>query len=180
MQFGAALGAARNWIERLRLELSLGGQPVLDLWLCPGSFEGYDFVPLDSAERLAEEAAAMENCVRTYARGIVSNRCRLWSIRKEGRRIADIEVRRDRGCPLVYLNEVSAARNEPAPNDIWWLATRWLHQHDLLSILPEPRKPGSVRPNAATWRRLWRPYWIAKRRFPKWLPIGPTWLHELW
>jgi hypothetical protein len=25
-----------------------------------------------------------------------------------------------------------------------------------------------------TWVSLWRPYWLAKRRIPDWLPIAPS------
>jgi hypothetical protein len=178
MQFDAAIGAARAWLDRLALELSLGETQVLDLWLRPGPFDGYEFVPLDSVESLVEEATAMENCVRTYASSIAANVCRLWSIRKDGRRIANLEVRRDSGHPLLYINQLTAVRNEDAPIEIWWLATRWLHQHDLITIRPERRR-GSL--SVAWWRRLWRPYWCAKRRFPSWLPLAPSWraIHEL-
>src|SRR5262249_11967967 len=60
MRFDAAIGAARAWHEQASFELGLGEWQVADLWLRPGPFDGYNFVPLDSAERLAEEAAAME------------------------------------------------------------------------------------------------------------------------
>jgi hypothetical protein len=174
MRFHTAALAAREWLARLRLELSLAGQPVVDLWLRPGPFEGYDFVPLDSVESLTEEAVAMENCVRKYAHNIAANWCRLWSIRKDGQRIADLEIRRSTGRPLIYMDELLAARNQDAPIEIWWLATRWLHQHDLMSIRPEDPR-GYWLPDGAAWRKLWRPYWLAKRQFPGWLPLGPSW-----
>jgi len=175
MRFDAAVGAARAWHEQLRLELGLGEWQVTDPWLQPGPFDDYDFVPLDSAERLAEEAAAMENCLRTYSYDIAEDHCRVWSIRREGQRIASFEVRRDQNRPLLHIAQLNGMRNEPAPIEIWWLATRWLHQHDLPSIRPEPRPPGAAQPDTATWRKLWRPYWLAKRRIPSWLPLGPSW-----
>jgi hypothetical protein len=36
------------------------------------------------------------------------------------------------------------------------------------------RKWGTVPLDRATWRSLWRPYWLAKRRIPEWLPIAPS------
>ena len=182
MRFDAAVGAARAWHEELRLELGLGEWQVADLWLQPGPFDGHDFVPLDSAERLAEEAAAMENCLRTYGYAVADDRCRVWSIRREGLRIASFEVRRDRDRPLLFIEQLNGTRNEPAPIEIWWLATRWLHRHDLLSIRPEPRPRAIVEPDTAAWRKLWRPYWLAKRQIPSWLPLGPSWgaFYALW
>jgi hypothetical protein len=175
MQFEAAIGAAQAWLDRLTLELSLGGEQLPDVWLSPGSFDGYDFVPLDSAERIVEEAAEMENCIRTYGRDLADDYCRLWSIRKDGQRIANLEIVRHDGRPLAYVGDLKAARNENAPIEIWWLATRWLHQHDLPSIRHEPRPREAAKPDTAAWRRLWRPYWLAQRRFPSWLPLGPSW-----
>jgi len=174
MQSDAATGAALAWLDRLVLGLTLGKERVADLWLHPGPFDGHEFVPLDSAESLTEEALAMENCVRTYAGRIAANRCRLWSIRRDGQRIATLEVRRDREHPLVHIAQLTSRRNEKAPIEVWWLATRWLHQHDLVSIRPEPRRGGPPFDGAA-WRKLWRPYWLAKRRFPAWLPLAPSW-----
>jgi hypothetical protein len=26
----------------------------------------------------------------------------------------------------------------------------------------------------ATWLSIWRPYWLAKRHIPEWLPIAPS------
>jgi hypothetical protein len=175
MQFDAAVDAAREWLDRVGIELSLGGRQVSDLWLRPGLFEGFDFVALDSAESLVEEAAAMENCVRTYAYDIASNYSRLWSIRRDGQPIADLEVRRDPGRPLVYVNQLKVARNEDAPIEIWLLVTRWLHEQTLASMRPEHRDFGGLPPDVAVWRTLWRPYWRAKRCFPAWLPLAPSW-----
>ncbi|MEA2928746.1 MAG: hypothetical protein QOG38_1174, partial [Hyphomicrobiales bacterium] len=33
---------------------------------------------------------------------------------------------------------------------------------------------GAVPLDAAAWRSLWRPYWLAKRRLPRWLPLAPS------
>ena len=171
MRYG--VDAAYAWLQRLRLELNFGGQPIVNPWVCPGPFEGYDFVPLDSAERIDQEATAMANCIRTYGRRIARNVCRLWSIRKDGQRIANLAIARHGSVPLLHIDELSGPHNEAVPIEIWWLATRWLHLHDLVSIRPAPRDPPP--PDTAVWRKVWRPYWLAKRRIPDWLPLTPTW-----
>jgi hypothetical protein len=171
--FNAALDAARAWLDRLRLELALGERPIANLWLRPGLFEGHDFVPLDTAERIDQEAAAMDNCLRGYVYNVADDYCRLWSIRRDGQRIATFEIRRDQ--PLLYINQLEAAGNERASTEIWWLATRWLHQHDLMSIGSPPRAGRDPQPDTAVWRKLWRPYWLAQRRLPAWLPLAPSW-----
>jgi hypothetical protein len=37
------------------------------------------------------------------------------------------------------------------------------------------RKYRESQPDIAAWRKLWRPYWCAKRRLPAWLPLTPSW-----
>jgi hypothetical protein len=175
MGFNAAHDAARTWLERVTLELSLGGRQVADPWLQPGPFDGHDFVPLDSAERIDQEASAMANCIRDYGYDVARDACRLWSIRRDGQRIANLDIRRYRGQPLLHVSELKAGRNEPASIELWWLVARWLHRHDLATILPEPRKHRDTKPDAAAWRKLWRPYWRATRRIPMWLPLSPSW-----
>ncbi len=41
MGFKAALAAARAWLDRVTLELSLGERQIADLWLRPGPFDGH-------------------------------------------------------------------------------------------------------------------------------------------
>jgi hypothetical protein len=180
MQFDAAVSAARAWRRRLILELMLGRGPIDDLWLRPGPFDGYDFVPLDTVGGLIEEAAAMENCVDAYGCDIAADHCRLWSIRREEQPIANLEIRRHSAGPL-FIGQLNGARNEAAPVEIWWLAMRWLHQHGLMSIRAEAPSGHRGEPDIAVWRRLWRPYWLAKRQLPVWLPLMPTWrvIHAL-
>jgi hypothetical protein len=74
--------------------------------------------------------------------------------------------------PLLIIRELRLARNNHAPVEVWWAATRWLHQHDLSRI--DLKQRSTVPLDAATWRTLWRPYWLAKRRIPAWLPLGPS------
>ena len=45
---------------------------------------------------------------------------------------------------------------------------------DLPAIDPKRPRWGTVPLVAAAWRSLWRPYWLAKRRLPTWLPLGPS------
>jgi len=173
MGFNAALDAARAWLNRLSIELAFGERPISDLWLRPGVFEGHDFVPLDTIESIDQEATAMDNCIRTYVYDVADGDCRLWSIRRDGERIANLEIRR--GRPLLHINQLKAARNKPASVEIWLLATRWLHQHDPMSVLAAKRARRDSPPDIALWRKLWRPYWLAKRRLPAWLPLAPSW-----
>lgn len=94
MQIGSALAAADAWSTMIALHVSLGSEKIADMWLQPGRVDGYDFIPLNSTTDISEEAEAMQNCLRTYGPNLAHNRSRLWSIRRNGQRVATLKSRR--------------------------------------------------------------------------------------
>lgn len=174
MRIGAALEAADAWRTTIGLHVSLGPQPIDDMWLQGGRLAGYDFVPLNSISAIAEEADAMRNCLRTYGYRVAYNRSRLWSVRRNGERVATLNV----GCrprdPLPNIIELEAAGNKDVSRELWWVARQWLHMHDLPQINIVPRGSNTTPFDRPTWLSLWRPYWLAKHRIPEWLPIAPS------
>jgi hypothetical protein len=53
-------------------------------------------------------------------------------------------------------------------------ARQWLHMHDLLQINMRRRDWDTALLDRTNWLSLWRPYWLAKRRIPEWLPVAPS------
>ena len=53
----------------------------------------------------------------------------------------------------------------------WYAARDWLHLSDASRFAPERFKWRVPSVDDAAWRALWRPYWLAKRRVPGWLPL---------
>ncbi|MES5483964.1 hypothetical protein QMZ05_14525 [Bradyrhizobium sp. INPA03-11B] len=174
MRLDTARAAANDWRTLLSLHLNLGSQPIADMWLQAGRVAGYDFVPLTSTADIAEEAEAMQNCLRTYGYNLAHNRSRLWSIRQHGRRVATLKVATRYRDPLPSIVELKGRRNGEMPAELWWAARQWLHMHDLSRVDMAQRIWGTVPLDRGTWRALWRPYWLAKRRIPEWLPIAPS------
>jgi hypothetical protein len=129
---------------------------------------------LASVSEIAEEAAAMRNCLRTYGDSLAHNRSRLWSMRKDGRRVATLSVAPRHHDPLLSVIQLKAAGNADVSSDVWWAARQWLHLHDLLRVDTKPRDWGTVPLDRATWISFWRPYWLAKRQIPEWLPLAPS------
>ncbi|WP_456668894.1 hypothetical protein [Bradyrhizobium sp. USDA 3240] len=174
MQIGSALAAADAWHTMISLHVSLGAQEITDMWLQPGRVEGYDFIPLNSTMGISEEADVMQNCLRTYGANLAHNRSRLWSVQRCGRRIATLKVAVRFDDPLPAIAELRGIRNTAVPREVWWAARQWLHAHDLLRIDMAQRKWGTASLDRPTWRAIWRPYWLAKRRIPEWLPLAPS------
>ena len=174
MKLDAALSAAAEWKTMIALHANVGRQPIRDMWLHPGRVGDYEFRPLDDIADIVEEGVAMRNCVRTYGDDIAHNRSRLWSVRRGGERVATLEIRAGYHDPLVNVYQLKGPGNAAVPRELWWVARRWLFLHDLPQI-----ETGRVRwrrapLDSSAWRALWRPYWLAKRRIPAWLPLAPS------
>ena len=174
MRIGPAVDAARDWQATVRVHVRLGRQRIADVWLQPARVGGYDFVPLTSASDLAEEAAAMKNCVRSYCYCLAQNRVRLWSVRNDGQRVATLSVAGRNRDPLPNIDELKAAGNAEAPLDVWWAVRQWLNMHDLSQVDMTRRERRVLPLDRVTWTSLWRPYWLAKHHIPEWLPLAPS------
>jgi len=174
MRFGAALKSAQGWRTTIRLHVNLGRQPISDMWLRAARVAGYDFQPLDTVAAIVEEAEAMGNCLRVYGRSLAHNQSRLWSVRRDGQRVATLKVACCPQVPLPDIAELKGAGNAAVAREVWWAARQWLHAHELPQIDMRQHKWGRVPLDRATWTSLWRPYWLAKRRIPEWLPVAPS------
>lgn len=174
IQLKAAQDAAWDWQEALGVEIQLAERPVDDLWHQPGRAGGYDFLPLRDVEDLRAEARAMHNCVRTYSDGLAHDLCRLWSVQKGGERIATLEVGRVGQCPIPMLRQLCLKDNAEAPPEVWLAAHEWLGGQASYRFSAQPRHWSSMTPDTRAWRALWKPYWLAMRRIPTWLPLSPS------
>lgn len=169
-----AVAASRLWLETVELHTSIGQAPISDMWLQSSCVDGYEFVALRTAREIAEEAVAMRNCLRTYGESIALDRARIWSIRKAGSRVACIELGISYGDDLPSILQIKLPDNKNAPRDIALVARQWLNAHDLTDISPNQKKWGTSLPDRKVWLELWRPYWLAKRALPNWLPLAPS------
>jgi hypothetical protein len=179
MRFRAALDAADDWRTSVELHANLGCEPIADLWLRPALVNGYYFWPLASAWEIADEARAMNNCLRTYGCQVAQNYYRLWSMRREGRKVATLGLAFRYGDPLPNVVQLKGAGNSEAPFEVWLAARQWLNVQDLSRLEAKQlgakqRAWNSTPLDRAMWITLWRPYWLAKRRLPAWLPLAPS------
>ena len=174
MQFASALDAASAWRTAAELYADLGDEVIADMWVQPATVDEYEFVPLRSFADLIEEGRAMRNCVATYGYKLTHDYSRLWSVRKDGQRIATVELARFGGDPLLGVSEIRSPANGDAPVEVAWAVRRWLYMQDLAQMNTPLRPWEDDSFNRAAWNALWKPYWVAKRRFPEWLPLAPS------
>jgi hypothetical protein len=173
MNWNAAVDAALVWRNAVALSLYLGDGAIEDAWLSECEVDGFSFVPLRTCADVVAEAVIMRNCVRGYGSSLAGNDLRLWSMRKGGERVATLALSGGIG-PLPYISELSLAENKEAPLAFWLAARRWLHAHEAGFCDGKRLQYKDAAFDAPTWRALWRPYWLAKRRLPHWLPLCPS------
>lgn len=169
MAIDTAVCAAKSWLNRMRLVLQLGEGVLTDPWLAPGAAQGYDFVPLLDDTAILAESHAMQNCADQYADRLARDKCRLFSIRRRGARMATLEIGpHPREAGVLAISQLKARHNLPATAEVWQAAHTWLGgQRNLkrATIGPAPDRPL----DGATWARLMASYRSQKNGAP-WLP----------
>lgn len=102
--FAQAATAAARWHEALNRELAERrtwshrdddfDRPVdyAPLWNEPFELGDFEVVPLRSGRELSQEGAAMHHCVGSYSREVRSGMSRIFSLRRDGRRVATVEL----------------------------------------------------------------------------------------
>ena len=174
MRMKTAGGAVNRWWDAVDLYINMGGTILADAWLAPAVVDGYEFVALRSAGEVAEEARAMRNCLCTYGGHLTHNISRLWSIRRDGARIATLRLCRLRHRPLPEIVELELSGNRKADAELWYVAQKWLMCHDLRKIGDDRLTWDTAPLDVALWRKTWKPYWLAKGTIPSWLPLNPS------
>ena len=164
--FDTALCAAKSWFNRLRLVLQLPPGVVSDPWLKPGAANGYTFEPLLGHPDILTEAQTMQNCADQYAERIVRDKCRLFSVRRNGTRLATLEIGpHQREAGVLAINQLKGRHNMAASTEVWQAAYTWMASQQALKRLPVLGMSERSFDQTA-WRTLFQPYREAKSGAP--------------
>ncbi|MEZ5854279.1 MAG: PcfJ domain-containing protein [Hyphomicrobiaceae bacterium] len=143
------------WRKRIDLVGALALGPR-DPWFENASIMGYDIVGLNSVNDYIAESAAMENCLDQYAAHLAYGRVRIFSVRKNGRSIADVEVTiKPDDAKTPCLAQIRGPRNRRAPPAIWQAVNAWLAAQPARAV---DTSPTSAQATREAFRRFWRPY----------------------
>lgn len=177
--FDTAICAAKSWLNRVRLIMQLGPGVITDTWLVEATVGATTIVPLIEARDILEEAQAMQNCADQYADRVARDKCRLFSIRRNGMRIATMEVGpHPRETGVLTIVQLKARHNMPAPVDVWQAAHGWLATQTGLKRLPQMMAPERPLDNLV-WQNVLAPYrrqaggapWLAELATPASLAV---------
>lgn len=161
---------AAIWLEALELYCHLGEHTLVEPFAGQAVVLGYAFIPLDTAVAIDAEAVAMRTCIRAYGSDVAAGVCRLFSIRYEGARIATLEIGYGYLDPYPVILQLRGPDNANVDPLVWMAARRFVVAQGVLCPVPQRTEN---RLDAQAWMRWWRPYWLAKRLIPDWLPLQP-------
>lgn len=173
MAFDTAVCAAKSWLNRVRLMLQLRDGVVTDPWLATGVSGGYSFMPLLTDTDILAESRAMQNCADQYGDRLARDKCRLFSVRRRGVRVATLEIGPHQREPhMLTISQLKARHNLPAAVEVWQAAHAWLATQPDLRRTPPLDVPDRPLDRAA-WTTLMQPY-RAARDGARWLPVKPS------
>jgi hypothetical protein len=169
MSLETAACSAKSWLNRMRLVLQLRRGAISDPWLEPGEARGFTFHPLLDHTAILEEAHAMQNCADQYGDRLARDKCRLFSVKRRGSRVATLEIGpHPREAGVLAISQLKARHNLPASIDVWQAAHTWLGAQRELKRASNGEIPN--RPfDTAAWRDLMASYRAHKDGAP-WMP----------
>jgi hypothetical protein len=151
----------------------LAGREPPAPWAEAGAFLGYELVALDNYRSLIEESVAMENCVDRYSGRIHRSECRLYSLRRDGRRIATLElIERAERCVLA---QIKGPGNGVASDEVLAVAERWVAVQKRIPPRPMRTKGRPQSSLDAELSHLLEPYRRDRERHRTWLGQPKVW-----
>lgn len=144
------------WKKRIDLAIAIG-DGLEDSWLQPGKVGGYEFVPLCSLEDFIRESEAMNNCLDQYSMQVSLDATRVFSIRRRGLSVANVEIgAHEDDCSMPTIEQLRAPNNRRARPEIWQATYAWLGQQ---TFRPFPLSRSLDAPQAKkVARRIWKPF----------------------
>lgn len=148
----------RLWRERIALDVCLGSG-ISDTWVAEGRVGDLAFVALRTADDFIAEAQAMDNCLDRYADRLAGRAVRVFSIRRDGRAIANVEIaahEREPGHPSIA--QLRGPHNRRAPLEVWQAAHAWLGSQPLRLADKRLEIKAGARVRARRQAAIWQPF----------------------
>ena len=143
------------WRKRVRLALTLSALNR-ETWLSEGSALGYEFVELRTIDDFIAESHTMDNCLDAFSEKLESGVSYVFSIRRHGVHVADVEIGAhavESSVPTIV--QLRGPRNKRAHPEVWRAAYAWLGSQEVRPVPPQVISSAARR---RAWRALWKPY----------------------
>jgi PcfJ-like protein len=95
-------------------------------WYAAAKIGDYGIVPIDNSAALYREGAAMHHCVGTYANPVQRGSLYVYSVRRDGQRVATLAIKRDPTRTKAQLVQLRGPCNAQPPQAVTLAVQRWL------------------------------------------------------
>lgn len=110
-------------------------------WAQAAKADDYEILPITDNVELFREGRAMHHCVGTYGAEAVEGKCYIFSLRKDGKKMATIEL--VRSGDKVELGQIRGRCNGLVAKEIKYAVRKWLKTQKPF-LLPDKPGPGQV------------------------------------
>jgi len=144
MSLKTAMTLSADWHEAVANNLDGPNSTFPDPWYSAARLGDYEILPIEDAASLYREGTAMHHCVGTYGGRVQRGELYIYSIRRNGERVATLALGRDDS--RAYLEQIRGRCNTDPPKTIIGVVRRWLRAQ-------KPLPPQGVLPAAdVEWR----------------------------
>ncbi len=153
-----AAAEARLWRERITLDVCLGAG-LADTWLADGTVGDLSFVALRTADDFIAESISMDNCLDRYGDRLIGRAARVFSIRRDGRSIANVEIaahEQESGHPMI--SQLRGPHNRRAALEVWQATYAWLGAQPLRLADKSLRVKVSPVTKKRRLKAIWQPF----------------------
>lgn len=146
------------WRKRIDLVGALAGSDR-DPWFQDAQVKGLSFVHLATVDDFVAEADAMENCLDQYAAHLAYGRVRVFSVRRDGKPVADVELTlRSDETAMPCISQIRGPRNRRASPAIWQTVHAWLGSQPFRPLAAVATSSAATREAV---KAFWKPYQAA-------------------
>ena len=121
-----------DWHEAVANNLDGPNSAFPDPWYPAAELGDYEILPIEDAASLYREGTAMHHCVGTYGDQVQRGDLYIYSIRRNGERVATLALLKHNG--RVHLQQIRGACNTEPPRAIVAMVLRWLRAQQPLPM----------------------------------------------
>jgi hypothetical protein len=124
MSLKTAMTLSADWHEAVANNLDGPNSAFPDPWYPAARLGDYEILPIEDAASLYREGTAMHHCVGTYGDPVQRGDLYIYSIRRNGERVATLALGRHNGS--AYLTQIRGPCNTDPQKPIVATVQRWL------------------------------------------------------
>ena len=125
MSLKTATTLSAEWHEAVANNLDGPNLAFPDPWYPAARLGDYEILPIQDGASLYREGTAMHHCVGTYGDQVQRGNFYIYSIRRNGERVATLALGRYNS--QAYLQQIRGPCNTEPPKAIVATVVRWLH-----------------------------------------------------